>query len=77
MPALYRKKNDALLGHVSDRDIQILVDQLEEEDRADRDYFINPPTIDLLETAGASPALVKMLRDAVGSSEGIDIRYEN
>lgn len=76
MPKLYDKQSGALLGIVSDDDIESLIDQLEEEDSADEDYFIDADTIDLLEEGGASETLVNMLRKAVGDSEGIEIRYE-
>jgi len=76
MPKLYDKQSGALLGIVSDDDIESLIDQLEEEDSVDEDYFIDADTIDLLEEGGASETLVSMLRNAVGDSEGIEIRYE-
>ena len=77
MPRLYNKQTGALLGSVSDADVRTLIDQLEEEDRNDEDYFIDTATIDLLEQSGASAALVGLLRQAVGDSEGIDVRYES
>ena len=76
MAKLYDKQSGALLGLVADADIRILIDQLEEEDRSDKDYFVNTETIDLLEENGASESLVRLLRRAVGSSEGIEIRHE-
>jgi hypothetical protein len=76
MPKLYNKRSGALLGIVSDEDIETLIDQLEEEDQTDEDYFIDTATIDLLEESGASESLVNLLRRAVGDSEGIDVRYE-
>ena len=77
MPKLYNVQTGELLGTVSASDIQTLIDQLEEEHRTDKDYFINPTSIDLLNEAGASHDLVNLLRKSVGSTEGIDIRYEN
>ena len=76
MPKLYDKQSGALLGIVSDEDIESLIDQLEEEGSADEDYFIDADTIDLLEEGGASETLLSVLRKAVGDSEGIEIRYE-
>ena len=76
MPTLFNKVSGALIGKVSDDDLQALVDQLEEEHGTDEDYFIDAATVDLLEEGGASAALVGMLRTAVGDSEGIDVRYE-
>ena len=76
MPRLYNKNSGAFLGAITEADLKSLVEQLEETDRADDDYFVDTPTIDLLEEAGASSGLVGLLRRSVGTSEGIDIRYE-
>jgi hypothetical protein len=75
MPRLYNKQSGALLGTVSDADIQSLIDHLEEEHRTDEDYYIDAATIDLLEEKGASASLVSLLRKSAGK-EGIDVRYE-
>ena len=75
MPSLYNKKTNALLGAVSDADVQCLIDVLEEEDRKDVDYFVDLDTVDILEDNGASATLVEMLRAAIGASEGVDIRW--
>lgn len=77
MPRLYNKQTGALIGQVTDADIQSLVDRLEEEDVHDVDYFIDGNTIDLIEAAGGSAALVALLRSAVGKSDGIEVRYES
>jgi hypothetical protein len=76
MPRLYNKKTNALLGNVSDTDIDCLVDVLEEEDSKDVDYFIDLDTVDILEDNGASADLVKLLRAAIGAGEGVDVRWE-
>lgn len=66
----------AYLGDISQEDLQLMVDQFEEESSSDQDYFIDAMTIDLLHDAGASEHLLKLLREVVGTSEGIDIRWE-
>jgi hypothetical protein len=76
MPRLILKDNNRLLGAISDADVKVLVDQLEEEDMADDDYFIDGATVSILESAGASSALVALLLGAIGDSEGIDVRWE-
>ena len=76
MPRLYLTPGNKLLGTISDADVQSLVDELVETDLNDDDYFVDGATVDILEEAGASAALVKLLRDAVGDSDGIDIRWE-
>jgi hypothetical protein len=76
MPRLILKDNNRFLGVISDADVKVLVDQLEEEDMADDDYFIDGATVSILESAGASSTLVDLLLGAIGDSEGIDIRWE-
>jgi hypothetical protein len=76
MPRLFLQDSNRLLGEISDADVKVLIDQLEEEDMADDDYFIDGATVSILEGAGASGALVQMLLGAIGDSEGIDVRWE-
>jgi inactivated superfamily I helicase len=76
MPRLYNKKTNALLGELSESDVDCLVDVLEEEDSKDVDYFIDLDTVDILEDNGASQQLVTMLRAAIGATEGVDVRWE-
>lgn len=76
MITLSLKDSGELLGEITESDLQLLIDQLEEEDEEDTDYFISPVTIDLLEQKGARPELVTMLREAVGDSEGVDVAWE-
>jgi hypothetical protein len=77
MPKIYDKNSGALLGNVNESDVQCLVDVLEEEDSKDVDYFIDLATVDILESNGGSQVLVQMLRQAIGATEGVDIRWES
>jgi hypothetical protein len=72
---LYRVANDQLIGPISTADRQVLIDVLEEESAEDRDYYIDLATIDLLAEGGASEAMLNMLRLALGTAEGLDIRW--
>lgn len=76
MPKLFDHQTGVFLGSVSDADLQVLIDQLEEEHGADNDYYINGTTVDMLEGAGASAEMVGLLRRALGSSDELDVRYE-
>jgi hypothetical protein len=76
MPRLILKDDNRYLGAISDADVKVLVDELEEEDIADTDYFIDGATVSILEAAGASKALVDLLLAAIGDSEGIEVRWE-
>lgn len=73
---IFDKQSGATLGEIAAEDLQLMVDQFEEESSVDRDYFIDQPTIDILESAGASQRLVALLREIVGHSEGVDIGWD-
>ena len=60
MPRLILKEGDRYLGAISDADVKVLIDELEEEDIVDTDYFIDNSTVSILEAAGASKVLVDM-----------------
>jgi hypothetical protein len=76
MPRLLLKENSRVLGAVSDADVKVLIDELEEEDTTDDDYFVDSSTVSILEAAGASSTMVEMLLAAIGDSDGIEIRWE-
>jgi hypothetical protein len=76
MPRLLLKDGNRYLGAISDADLKVLIDELEEEDIADTDYFITGDTVDILEASGASKALVSLLLAAIGDSDGVDVRWE-
>ena len=46
MPRLILKDSNRFLGVVSDADLKVLVDELEEEDMADTDYFVDSATVE-------------------------------
>ena len=75
MVSLYEKGTGAKLGEISDAQFDFLMDQLEEESTADRDYYLDSPTVDMLAEAGGDPALIAVLRRALGNREGIEVRW--
>lgn len=76
MPTLKVVGTDEVIGHISDAQLQFLVQQLEEEHDEDRDYYIDQPTLDVFEENGGDPELVEMLRKALGDNEHLDIEWE-
>jgi hypothetical protein len=48
MANLYDSATGALIGTISETQLQALVDTLEEESVEDRDYYINRATVDML-----------------------------
>ncbi len=77
MIQLYDAEQGTRLGTISDEQLQQLTDSLEEESLTDQDYYLTADTIDMLESDGADPQLVALLRNALGEREGMDIRWTN
>lgn len=73
---LYNAGTNQLIGSITEADLRVLVDGLEEESSEDQDYFIDEATIDLLADGRATEHLVGLLRAAVGSSDGVEIRWQ-
>jgi len=70
------KADDGTIGFISEEELDFLVAQLEEESSTDTDYYIDAQTLAMFEANGGQPALVAMLRKALGSSDGIDIAWD-
>jgi hypothetical protein len=69
--------NGAVVGHITEAQLQFLRDQLEEESTTDRDYYVDAPTIEMLETAHGDSTLIALLRRALGQREGIELRWSD
>ena len=73
---LYNASTNQLLGSITEADLKVLVDGLEEESPEDQDYYIDRATIDLLADGRATDHLVGLLRGALAASDGVDIRWQ-
>lgn len=75
MVNLYRREDNSLLGAIAEEDLRFLVDQLEEEDLADVDYYVDADTLSFLQDRGAPAALVALLEKALDGFEGVEVYY--
>lgn len=73
---LYNASTNQLIGSITEADLQVLVDALEEESSQDQDYYIEQATIDVVADGRATTHLVGLLRSALGSSDGVEIRWQ-
>ena len=73
---LYNATANQLLGSITESDLKVLVDALEEEGVQDQDYYIDSATIDVVADGKATEHLVGLLRKAVGAGDGVDIRWQ-
>ncbi len=72
---VFNKATNTLIGSISEADLKVLVDALEEEASDDQDYYIDAATIDVIGDGKATDHLLKVLRTALGDAEGVDIRW--
>ena len=73
---LYDDASNQLIGSMTEADLQVLVDALEEESLDDHDYYIDAATIDVIADGRATEHMVNLLRTALGEKSGVDIRWE-
>jgi hypothetical protein len=73
---LYNKDTQTLLGEITPEQLQSLQDLLEEESEADRDYYVDRDTLDVLAEEGADEKLLALIRPHVGEDEGIEIEWK-
>ncbi len=76
MPRLYNVDSGDPIGEVSDEQLQFLIDELEEEDEEDQDYYIDKDTLEMLREHGGDPALIDLLTRAMGEDGDIEIAWD-
>ena len=74
---LYNATTNQLLGSITEADLKVLVDALEEEGVNDQDYYIDTATIDVIADGRATEHLVGLLRKAVAAKDGVAERARN
>lgn len=72
----YNSATNQLIGSITEAELRFLVDALEEEWLRDQDYYIDAATIELLADGSATDHLLQSLRAALGSDEGVEIRWQ-
>jgi hypothetical protein len=64
------------LVRIERADLDFLIDVLEEESSTDRDYYVDRDTLDYLAERGAEASLLSALRQALGTREEMEFRWE-
>jgi hypothetical protein len=72
---IYDVETGGSLGEIGEAELRQLADLLEEESEEDQDYWIDGPTLELLEGQGADPGFVSRLRAALGTRDGFDLGW--
>jgi hypothetical protein len=73
---VYNNETNELLGTITEADLKVLADHLEEESSEDQDYFIDQATIDVIGDGSATEHLLGVLRRALGTADGVEIRWQ-
>ena len=73
---LFNGQTNDLIGSITEHELKTLQDALEEESADDHDYFIDSATIDVLGDGRATDHLINLLKKAVGSGDGLEIRWQ-
>jgi processive 1,2-diacylglycerol beta-glucosyltransferase len=72
---LFDVATGAPIGRITDAQLEQLAEHLEEESSEDDDYYIDAATLTMLEEQRVDASLVALLRSALGSRDGMDIRW--
>ncbi|NUM44504.1 MAG: galactosyldiacylglycerol synthase [Anaerolineales bacterium] len=77
LKCLYIPGDGTQIGTITAEQLQFLVDHLEEEGATDQDYAITEMTLAYLESEGADPAVIEMLRKALGEREEMTFAWDD
>jgi hypothetical protein len=72
---LFDAETGASIGSVSESQFQRLADCLESESLDDDDYYIDGPTLTLLQDEHVDASVIELLRRALASRSGMDVRW--
>jgi processive 1,2-diacylglycerol beta-glucosyltransferase len=76
MIEIYNHKTGEPIGEITREQLQFLIDAMEEESLEDQDYSITAMELMSFEGDGADPALIALLRGALGDQKELVIRWE-
>lgn len=77
MITLRNKLTNEVIGSISAVQLQYLIDQLEEEHRGDKDYWLHRTQVDIFREQGADPGLLATLEAALGSGDEVEITWSS
>jgi hypothetical protein len=73
---IYNNETNQLIGSITEADLEVLTDHLEEESVDDQDYYIDAATIEVIGDGQATEHLLSVLRKALGTAESVEIRWQ-
>jgi hypothetical protein len=77
MITLLNAETDAVVGSITEAELEVLIENLEETAPGDTDYYIDESTIEILAESGdATEHLLSVLREALAGTEGVEVRWQ-
>jgi hypothetical protein len=76
MITLFDAESGSRVGRITEKQLQGLIDWMEEENSEDREYYLTSEDCELMTEQGIDPTLVEALRLALRGREDMDLRYE-
>ena len=74
MITLRDKESGAVIGSITESDLKVLIDALEEESSKDQDYYVDADTLaKIKEDSPYAVNAVQLLQAALGEREGMEI----
>ena len=73
---LYESESGTLIGPITEPELQLLADTLEQEPGTEHEYYIDAVTISLIGDGRATEHLLHLLWQALGTRDGVDIQWE-
>ncbi len=75
MITLFDAGSGARVGRITEKQLEALINWMEEENSEDREYYLTAEDCELMEEQGVDPTLIEALRGALKGREDMDLRY--
>ncbi len=75
MITLFDAGSGARVGRITEKQLEALINWMEEENSEDREYYLTVEDCELMEEQGVDPTLIEALRGALKGREDMDLRY--
>ena len=76
MITLRNKETGIYIGEITEEQLKFMINELEEDYSQDRDYWLERSELDFFKESGADPELIRILENAMGGNDGIEIIWE-
>jgi hypothetical protein len=73
--ALFDAATGTPIGHITEDQLDTLSDHLEQESSDDDDYYIDEPTLTMLQEQQVDAGVIELLRRALANRAGMDVRW--